>query len=307
MEFEDQLKTLKEQLKFDKKFDFSGLKFDNLVMAGMGGSGIVGGIVKDLYSSIPVSVINDYSIPKFVNESTLFIAVSYSGNTEETISATNEAIAKGAKVYAITSGGSLKDLVKDSIIIPSGLQPRAALGYMTIPILRSLGVINDEDVDKAYELLDELDNNNEEAKAIATEIDEKSSIPVIYGVPPYLAVSYRWKTQFNENAKILGYSSNFSELDHNDMMALKNTYRRNEFYFMCLNDSLDQRIQKRIKTTQELSGINMRMISAKGDTEFEREFYLIHFGDWVTYHLAMLRQQNPDDVSLIEELKKDLK
>ncbi len=304
MDFESELLTLKEQIKFEQKFEFP--KFNNVVISGMGGSGIVGKIVQDLYSNKPVVVINDYSIPKFVDKNTLFIAVSYSGNTEETISSTIEAKKKGAKVFAITSGGKLGEIVKNKIIIPSGISPRSALGYMTIPILRSLKVITQKEIEELYDKLKELDEDHKEAELLAKQIFESRAIPVIYGIPPYFAVSYRWKTQFNENAKILGYSSNFSELNHNDTMALKLTYRKNEFFFICLRDGLDKRIEKRIEVTQQITKTKFHFVFAKGSSQFIREFYLIHFGDWLTYLLAKLRKQDPKDVSLIEELKKKL-
>ncbi|MCW1297439.1 MAG: bifunctional phosphoglucose/phosphomannose isomerase [Candidatus Rehaiarchaeum fermentans] len=308
MEYIEEIRQFKEQIKFseDKKFDVNLESFKNIVISGMGGSGIVGNIVKDLYSNKPVVVINDYNIPNFVDNSTLFVAVSYSGNTEETISSTEQAIKKGAKVLAITSGGKLKEIVKDSIIIPSSFQPRAALGYMAIPILNTLGVSDKNQLNELYELLSELDSNHDEFDNIAKEIFEGKKIPVIYGVPPYFSVSYRWKTQFNENAKVIAYSSNFSELNHNDTMALKETYRKRLFYFICLHDGLDQRIEKRISITQNLTKVNFKLIKAKGSTFFVREFYLIHVGDWVTYSLALLRNKDPENVRLIEKLKKEL-
>lgn len=308
MSYIDEVKSLKEQIKQfrNKKFDLTLSGFDNIVISGMGGSGIVGGIVRDLYDKKPVIVINDYNIPEFVNERTLFFAVSYSGNTEETISSTQKAIEKGAKVLAITTGGKLGEIVKEKIEIPKGLQPRAALGYMTMPILNTLSTIKEEEIDEAYSLLNELDENNEWTKEIAEEIFRGKKIPVIYGVPPYFSVSYRWKTQFNENAKVLAYSSNFSELNHNDTMPLKQTYKKKQFYFICLHDGLNERIEKRIQITQEITKTKFRMIDAKGSTPFVREFYLIHVGDWVSYYLGSLRNKDPEDVRLIELLKKKL-
>jgi glucose/mannose-6-phosphate isomerase len=304
MNFEEELKSLKEQIKFDKKFLFPEKK--NIVISGMGGSGIVGKIIQDLYSEKPIVVINDYSIPEFVDKDTLFIAVSYSGNTEETITSTLAAIKKGAAVFAITTGGRLGQIAENKIIIPSGIQPRSALGYMTLPILNSLNAIRKDEIEELYNLLKELDESHDEALEIAKEIFARNAIPVIYGIPPYFAVSYRWKTQFNENAKILAYSSNFSELNHNDTMPLKLTYRKDEFYFICFRDGLDKRIEKRIEVTQQITDTKFRYVFARGSTPFVREFYLIHFGDWVSFLLGKLRGQDPQDVSLIEELKQRL-
>ncbi len=303
MEFSEELKTLKDQVRFDGSFKTG--TFSNIVIAGMGGSGIAGRIFSEMYSAKPVFVCDDYHIPEFVDENTEFIAVSYSGNTEETISAAEEAIKKGAKVHAITSGGHLSDLGIDTIRIPGGLQPRSAVGYLTMPIINTFIRPKHEDIEEAADLLSDLDKNNTVQENIATEIFAGRRIPVIYGSSPYRSVAYRWKTQFNENAKVLAYSNYFSELNHNDTMPLRDTYRKDEFYFMAF-DSPDERIRKRMEVTQKITGTSFKKIEVKGSSLIARIFYLIHFGDYVTYHLARIRGVDPQDVSAIEDLKKKI-
>ncbi|WMT50977.1 MAG: bifunctional phosphoglucose/phosphomannose isomerase [Ferroplasma sp.] len=304
MNFLNELKNLKEQLKSNDKFtvDFN---FDNIVISGMGGSGIVGNIFQEYYTERPVISIGDYGIPSFVNEKTLFIAVSYSGNTEETISNVEEAKKKGAHVMAITSGGKLETLVENPIIIPSGLQPRSALGYMLMPLYNTFSPIDGDKISAAYDVLNDMDKNHGEMKSEAFKIYENSSIPIIYGSKPFKSVAYRWKTQFNENAKTFAFYSYFPELNHNDTMPLKSAYRRSEYLFYAF-ESDNARINQRIKITQDITGEQFTVVKSPSNDYFVKLFYLIHYADYLTYELALVRNVDPTDVSTIEELKAKL-
>ena len=304
MNFLDELKNLKEQLKSKDKFtvDFN---FDNIVISGMGGSGIVGNIFQEYYTERPVISIGDYGIPSFVNEKTLFIAVSYSGNTEETLNNVEEAKKKGAHVMAITSGGKLETLVENLIIIPSGLQPRSALGYMLMPLYNTFSPIDDNKISAAYDVLNDMDKNHSEMKSEAFKIYENSSIPIIYGSKPFKSVAYRWKTQFNENAKTFAFYSYFPELNHNDTMPLKSAYRRSEYLFYAF-ESDNARINQRIKITQDITGEQFSIVKSPSNDYFVKLFYLIHYADYLTYELALVRNVDPTDVSTIEELKAKL-
>lgn len=305
MEFEEELGLLKEQLKFDDSFEVpNGTK--NIVIAGMGGSGISGKIFHELYTKKPVHLVDDYRVPDFVSGSTLFISISYSGNTEETVSATKAAIEKGASTVTITAGGKLAEYGDQRIEIPRrDLQPRSATGYMLMPLLHGFDMVDDEEISDSYRLLSGLDRDSKDCLAHARNIYRNNSIPVIYGSHPYKSVAYRWKTQFNENAKILGYSNSFPELNHNDTMAIAQTYMKDKFYFMVFASELE-RIRERIEVTSRITESQFKLIHPKGKSDISRIFYLIHYGDYVTYHLGRLRKVNPTDVSLIEKLKKAL-
>jgi len=305
MRFIEELKTLKEQVQFDSKFEIYG-NFENIVIAGMGGSGIVGSIFKELYTQKPVVQVDDYHIPDFVNEKSLFIAVSYSGNTEETLSATDLAIDKKATVFTISSGGKLGEKGAQNVTVPKGLQPRSSVGYMLMPLLNTFLPQSQKRIDNAHRLLETMDENNEHIKAQAREIFEHSSIPVIYGHYPFKAVAYRWKTQFNENAKILAYSNFFPELNHNDTMPLRDTYRKDSFMFFTFS-STNEKIKSRISITAEITNTYFVRIDPLGGSIFEKLFYLIHYGDYLTYHLANYRGMSPEDVGIIEELKLRMK
>ena len=305
MEFIEELRFLKEQMKFKEKVEVPR-GISNIVIAGMGGSGIAAMIFQEFYSKLPVTWANDYRAPDFVSESTLFIAISYSGNTEETLSATNQAIRKKAHVVTISAGGKLQGIGTQHIAIPrTDMQPRSASGYMLIPILAGFGLFTELEADGAYKFLADLDADNAKCLAHAKAIYERSAIPVIYGPHPYKGVAYRWKTQFNENSKVLGYSNSFPELNHNDTMAIAQTYLKDKFYFMAFESGLE-RITKRIDVTQSITGSRFATIKPKGSSDIERMFYLLHYGDYVSYHLGRLRGVDPTDVSLIEQLKKNI-
>lgn len=305
MEFIDELKTLKDQVRFAKKFKVEE-DFENIVIAGMGGSGIAGKIFQEIYTKRPVLTVDDYHIPEFVNDKTLFIATSYSGNTEETIAATDKAIQKGAKIMIITTGGRLSGYNEEKISVPPGLQPRSSLGYMLMPLINTFMPQSEAVIGSTSKMLEEMDRNNEDIRKTAELVWEGNKIPVIYGQSPFKSISYRWKTQFNENSKILAYSSSFPELNHNDTVPLKNTYRKDEFIFLTFDTQSDPRISKRIEVTSNITETSFLKIRPRGNTTFENLFYLIHYGDYLSYHLSLMRGLDPADVSVIEELKQRL-
>ncbi|MEM0139316.1 MAG: bifunctional phosphoglucose/phosphomannose isomerase [Ferroplasma sp.] len=304
MNFIDELKNLKEQVNSKSKLNID-FNFDNIVISGMGGSGIIGSIFQEYYTDKPVVSISDYGIPNFINEKTLFIAVSFSGNTEETLNNVNEAKQKNANIVAITSGGKLAEEVENKIIIPGNMQPRSALGNMLMPLFNTFLAPSDESIKEAYNILDAMDSNHSEMKNEAFKIYQNSYIPIIYGSRPFKSIAYRWKTQFNENAKTFAFYSYFPELNHNDTMPLKSAYRRDEYIFYVF-ESDNTRINQRIRITQEITGEQFNVIKSPSNDYLAKLFYLIHYADYVTYELALIRNVDPTDVSTIEELKKKL-
>ncbi len=306
MEFIDELNMLKEQLKFKEKVEVPR-GVENIVVAGMGGSGIAGKIFSEFYSEKPVTIADSYDLPNFVSKSTLVIAISYSGNTEETLSMVSEAVKKGAHTITISSGGELADHGDQHIKIPrSDLQPRSATGWMLLPLLYGFDAATEGEVREARGLLEKLDKDNLSCRAHAKAMCKGELIPVIYGSSPFNSVAYRWRTQFTENAKVLAYSNSFPELNHNDTMALAKTYKKSDFYFLVFS-SLNAKITKRIAVTARITKSKFNIIESKGSSDVARMFYLLHYGDYLTYHLGMLRKVNPMDVSLITLLKKSMK
>lgn len=303
MDFLQELKTLKNQISFDAYFELPD-EYDKIVISGMGGSGIAGKIFQELYSKKPLVTLDDYHVPEFVDEKTVFISMSYSGNTEEVLSATAEAQERGADVFAVTSGGELEKHVEETIKIPAGLQPRSSLGYMLMPLVNTFCKPDEGSVRRAEELVEDLDNSNGKQSEEAGRIYGNELIPVIYGATPFRAVAYRWRTQFNENAKILSLSHYFPELDHNEIVPLKSTYRKDQFVFYSLAGSGEIRNDARITATEKVTGVKMIRVEPRGESALEKIFYLIHYGDYLTYHLARLRGVDPTDVSTIESMKK---
>ncbi len=299
----DELQTLKDQVEFAERFDLD-LEFDNIIVAGMGGSGVVGRLFSELYSDKPVEVVSDYNLPRYANSRTLVIGISYSGNTEETISVLNEAKKNNCMIRAITSGGKVSKMGFETIPVPGGMQPRSALGFMLMPLLNSFLDIPKELYSSTREILDSIDLDNEEEKRLAKEIFEEKKIPVIMGFAPFSWAAYRWKTQFNENSKIMAFSNYFPELNHNETMALGDTFRKDMFRYIVFTGSKNKQIEKRIKATAQIAGVDFYQIIAKGNNDIERLFYLVHFGDYLSYHLAKFRGVDPQDVSKIELLKK---
>lgn len=306
MDFVKELMFLKEQLKFRGIFDVPR-NIKNIAIAGMGGSGVAGKIFSEFYSDRPVSLIDDYALPKFLSKSTLAISISYSGNTEETINFTKYSKRKGAFCVTISSGGELSSYGDQHIRLPrSDLQPRSATGYMLMPLLSSFGILSNNEVKNSYKLLSSLDKDHSKCADEASRINHGEKIPVIYGASPFKSIAYRWKTQFNENSKIMAYSNSFPELNHNDTMAIYGTYRKNDLYFIAFG-STDAKIKRRIAVTSKITGTRFSLINPQGSTDIEKMFYLLHYGDYVSYHLGLLRKIDPTDVSLIEKLKREIK
>ncbi|MFG1519249.1 MAG: bifunctional phosphoglucose/phosphomannose isomerase [Thermoplasmataceae archaeon] len=303
---EEELRSLWTQITFGSKlniFPNSG-KFNNIVIFGMGGSGIAGSIFQELYSDMPVISINDYKVPNFVGKSTLAIGISYSGNTIETVTALDECIDAGAKVVSITSGGVLSQEKYDPLIIPSGLQPRSAIGYLLIPLINTFMSFAPSEYKEAASVTRNLDNNNREIMDLAESMVKNRQIPFIYGFTPFRSLAYRWKTQFNENSKIFAYSGFFPEMDHNDIIPMKSTYRKEEFKFLVFGAENNRFISERISATADLTDSQFTIIEPRGNSILSKLFYLIHYGDYLSYYVAKARGIDPKEVEVITQLKK---
>jgi glucose/mannose-6-phosphate isomerase len=308
--------------------DVDGIK--NIVISGMGGSAISGDIafvtLRNI-SKVPIYVNRNYTCPQFVSSETLFIALSYSGNTEETLSSLKEAITKKAKIICVTSGGEVKALAgKENIPfveIPGGLPPRAALGYLLSPLLNILSRIGiaagiKEDFDAAIRSMKQLQRKygvashyrENEVKQMAVRLFKK--IPVVMSVDGTTsAAGLRWKTQINENSKMTVLFTAFPELNHNDMVnfgALKTG--GHNYSFVVLRDEGDtERMKRRIETTKSLISSHVGGIAeiwSQGKSAFERIMSLIIFGDYLSVYLAVLNGVDPTPVDIIERLKKEL-
>jgi len=306
-------------------------KKGKILICGMGGSAIGGEMLKTLLSKkikVPIFVNRNYVLPQYIDEKTLVFIVSYSGNTEETLSAYKETKKRGCSVISISSGGKLKKLSIEnkifSITIPSGMPPRTAIGYLFIPILKTLeklGWIEEKDYDY-NELLEVLNAISDKyspevplkknfAKSTAYEMLGK--IPLIYGVQGKTdAIAHRLKTQFNENSKIFAFWNVFPELNHNEIVGLTDVGKVNlrDFYPIFIRDEEEnERIKKRIEITQSImkeKGIAWREIRSEGKNPLTKTFSSIYIGDWISFYLAILQEVDPTPIKMIDLFKKQL-
>jgi glucose/mannose-6-phosphate isomerase len=302
---------------------------DKVVILGMGGSAIGGDLVRSLFSSQKkpiVFVSREYELPAFVDDKTLVIASSYSGNTEETLSAFSQALKTNCKKLAITTGGRLKAMAEDArapvFVIDYKSQPRAALGYgfiSLIAFLQKLGFVEDQTA-QAEAMIKDLENmlgelkettptGSNRAKQLATKLHSK--VAVIYGAGVLSEVAHRWKTQINENSKAWAFYEIFSELNHNAVVGYQfpRELASDIYVVMLRSPSLHPRILIRYQITGELlkqSGISHEVIDSRGKDKLSQMMGLIFLGDWVSYYLAMLNEIDPTPVKIIEYLKKRL-
>ena len=304
-------------------------RVSEVVIAGMGGSAIGGDLIKALVAdsiAVPIEVVRDYSLTSWVGPSTLVICVSYSGNTEETLSCYSEAAKKGAQLAGITSGGELADRLDndggDLITIPDGNPPRASLGFVSIPVLVYLsrhglcsGAYEDKIAGAANLITEYRSGFSEESDSNRTlNLARKiyDSIPVIYGDARYTgSVATRFRGQLEENAKMVAFHHSLPEMNHNEIVGyLNNPDLLQQISIVWLMDkNQHSRTTLRKSLTSDLIGDivgSQEEIQSLGSNLTERLFYLIHFCDWVSYWCAILHGTDPTPVERIEALKQSL-
>lgn len=310
-----------------KNFDSKGIR--NIIITGLGGSAIGGDLFRSYTQyeiKIPVTVNRNYTLPEFADSKTLVIVSSYSGNTEETLSAFREAIEKKCRIICITSGGEVKKIANKNkfncVVIPGGLQPRCAIGYSFFTLLTvfiKLGFIKDrqEDIRETIKLMEESkeeyttpDSQKNHALQLAVEL--KGKLPIVYSSADVLdIVNLRWRGQFSENAKIVAYGNNYPEMNHNELVGWKlNDDILKKIVVIFLKDVNDnERIKLRMDIT---SGIikkyaeNIISLESDGRSLLARIFDMIYLGDWVSYYLAILNEVDPTPVEAINFLKNKL-
>jgi glucose/mannose-6-phosphate isomerase len=309
-------------------FDLSPVYSDinKVVVLGMGGSAIGGDLVRSLAMSeakIPVLVHRDYGLPAFIDDKTLVIASSYSGNTEETLSAFELALKTGAKKLAITTGGKLQTMAEENNIpvfkINYKAQPRAALGFSFLPtlgILQKLGFIKDKsaDVAETVQVLGALSARIDEKASLTSNLAKQLAqrlygcLPVIYGAGIAAEAAHRWKTQLNENSKAWAFYEVFPELNHNATVGYQYPPElASQLRVVLLRaPSFNQRVQLRYEVTCELldrAQIAHEFVDSEGNSLLSQMMSLVLFGDYVSYYLAILYRIDPSPVEVINYLK----
>ncbi len=327
-QFPEQCRLVWEKvLKFGLPPEYSPV--DKVVILGMGGSAIGGDMVRRLAlaeSKMPVWVHRDYGLPPFVDSNTLVIASSYSGNTEETLSAFTASLKTPAKKLAITAGGKLKQLAdKEGIPVFSidyQAPPRAAFPHSFVPlvgIFQKLGLLGDKSADlkQALQILNKLAGDLVEttplvanpAKQLATKL--RGSLVVIYGGEVLSEVARRWKNQLNENSKAWAFFELFPELNHNAVVGYEFPPEIKDRVFVVLPHSalFSPRSQLHYEATAKLlaeSGISHEVVEAVGETALAQVMSLVLFGDYVSFYLAMLNETDPTPLAAVDFVKRYL-
>lgn len=301
---------------------------DSVVLTGLGGSAVGGDFVKALfeaYGKVPFSVNRDYHLPHFVGGKTLVFATSYSGNTEETLSAYADAKKAGASVIAVTSGGKLAELAKADgfpvIIIPGGQPPRTALGFMLIPVIvacEKLGLIPAQDYEGLIKLLEECVQAYRVEEPEITNMTKKLAIHLhgnlgtVYGLGSWQGiVANRWKGQINENSKNMIFANTFPELNHNEILGWVKAHEQgvNKWLTLVLRDGTESaKMAKRAEVTAELikNVTEFHYVNAPGKSLLEKMLGLALIGDFVSLYLAALNDVDPENIDHINTLKSEL-
>lgn len=301
---------------------YSKEEVNNIYISGMGGSGIGGSIIKEIVrptASVPIEIGNTYHIPAYVSANTLFIASSYSGNTEETVMSVNQAFQKKAKIICITSGGKLEDFAKfhnfTLLKIPGELpSPRACLGYSLVAILFvmiKLGLIGDEMILNLNHAISLIKYDQDEIKNKAIRIAEiiQNKIPIIYTESRFGPVAMRIKQQINENAKMHCWVNVIPEMNHNEIVGWRTNDTDSAVIFLRNKDDFEKNVVRIEFTKKVISNYTDTIIDiySKGKSLLEKSIYLIHLFDWVSWYLSEFRKVDAIEVNVIDLLKEELK
>ncbi len=312
---------LKEAVKIANNAKLSALKapVNKVVICGLGGSGIGGTIAKEILfdeATVPIEVLKSYTLPSYIDERTLVICSSYSGNTEETLECYHLAQKQNAKIVCITSGGMILDLAKkdgnDAIIVPGGSPPRSCLGYSLTQLLHILSHYKiapqkTAAIAEAAEILEKTQESiMQEAQNIVKKMQDK--MPVIYCTALHEGIAIRLRQQFNENAKVLCWHHVVPEMNHNELVGWSHAYP--EIAVILFSDKDENpRNKLRLDFCRKVFGkyaAEVIEIPSKGENTIEKKLYWIHLGDWVSMFLAEKRNVDAMDIKVIDNLKSEL-
>ncbi|MCW5940180.1 MAG: bifunctional phosphoglucose/phosphomannose isomerase [Fimbriimonadaceae bacterium] len=303
-------------------------KPDMVVLTGLGGSAAGGDFARALFEaqgSVPFSVNRDYQLPNYVGPGTLVFAVSYSGNTEETVSAYLDARRRGCPMVVCASGGKLAEMARQDgfplIQVPGGQPPRTALGFLFVPgvaACEKMGLLPAQPWEAAIALLEACERDwgvsaeftSNPAKQLAQELHGKVS--VIYGLGSWQGlVANRWKGQINENAKNMTFANVFPELCHNEILGWAAADRQgvSAWATIVLEDGSESaKMKKRAEVVKRLTAsvTTSYRVAAQGDSLLEKLLSLTYFGDYVSLYLAALNGVDPENIDAINVLKNEL-
>jgi len=310
---------LEKALQIGQSYSFTAAAstFSNVLLTGLGGSGIGGSIIQNYVSDkikLPFVVNKDYFLPAFVDASSLVIVCSYSGNTEETLMAMKQAIKAKARVVCISSGGAVLALAKkhqlDCIVVPGGMPPRSCVGYsivQTLFILKHYGLVKtpfESEISNAIQLIrSDRKAIEKKAKTLAAKLNGK--LFVIYAPQAFEGLAIRVRQQINENSKMLGWHGAIPEMNHNELVGWKDKTDAIAVLFLRTEADYD-RVQTRIEINKKIIRkytSNISEVYAKGNSYWEKIFYFIHLTDWLSVYLADLHEVDSMEVKVIDHLK----
>lgn len=317
-----------QQLKYEYGTKLEGYdNVQNIVLAGMGGSALPGVFLRTWPgTNVPFEIVRDYALPAYVDEKTLFISSSYSGNTEETLAALSEAEARNAQIVVIAAGGKLADYAKDKnyplFTIPGGIQPRMCSFYFLaafLQILEPIGLVNPGSLQELAEAADwlegqlsswkaEIPTQNNPAKQLALELMGKSV--VVYAGPKLFPSANKFKICLNENAKNIAWVNQYPEFNHNEFIGWSSHPEQKPYAVVEIRSALENdRVQKRFEVSERLlSGKrpSPEVIVPEGDSLIKQLLWTSNFADFTSLYVALLNGLNPTPVDLVEQLKVDL-
>lgn len=290
-------------------------EYKHLVLAGMGGSHLAGDTIKAIKPGVDIYIHKDYDLPPYSDsffKEGLLVVSSYSGNTEETVSFLRLALEKEYPVIIITTGGKILDIAKENnlpyIQLPLvDIQPRVAIGYVMVALAH---ILKDEDIINSISKLADIlkpESLMSRGESLANELE--SHVPIVYTSTRNLTIAYNWKIKLNETGKIPAFYNIFPEMNHNEIQGYDSKLSDN-FCPIFITDSDDnERIQKRmfiLKKQLDDKGIKTINFEVEGETRLEKVMNSILLADWFSYFIAIKNGVDPEEVSMIEDFKKEL-
>lgn len=322
---------IREACKIGEKLsDVINIKLKKVLILGMGGSAIGGDLLRNYFLNLngakhlQIIVNRDYDIPQFIDNEWLVIASSYSGNTEETLNAVKQAEDKTKNIVGITTGGKLAKFLDSNnfpkIILPKGIQPRAAIGYSFFPMLYLFmlnGTLKIEAVNEiaaSINLLLEL--LEKKSKIYSSESEDNDAyiiarnvfkyMPIIYTSSKYEVINLRWRGQFQENANLPSYGNIIPEMNHNEINVIESEFLKSNYFFILKDNNENERTEKRFEfITNSLKENKNRfgVITPESKLQLTKYFELIYLGDWISYWAALMRNCDPTEIKNILKLK----
>jgi glucose/mannose-6-phosphate isomerase len=301
-----------------------------IIVAGMGGSAIGGELLKDWArdkTPVPIEVCREYSLPEYADKNTLVFVVSYSGETEESLSAFLDATKRKCMTFCISSGGLLHEYAEKMNVphlqVPSGMAPRATLPYLFMPLptlLEKIKLVSDvtPEISETVGILRKVSESNSPEKLVSGNFSKKLAsdicwtVPIVYGFGIYRSVAQRLKTQFNENSKMLAKWEFFSELNHNEIVGWEAVGELAKYFSVIFirDDDESEAMRQRITFTKELirkKPARVFEIQSVGKSMLAKMSSVVCTGDFLSVYLAVLRGIDPTPVKTISLLKAEMK